>query len=92
MYFPGAFDAESQKAITDNLPPEKRIVVENIDALKFACNAVDLDRHVFMNGASDSLRNKLEDAGFKPVITPLSEFMKAGGAAKCLTLKLIEKA
>jgi hypothetical protein len=24
------------------------------------------------------------------VITPLSEFMKAGGAAKCLTLKLFE--
>jgi len=23
------------------------------------------------------------------VITPLSEFMKAGGAAKCLTLKLV---
>ena len=29
-------------------------------------------------------------AGFTPILTPLSEFLKSGGAAKCLTLKLIE--
>jgi len=37
-----------------------------------------------------NLQTRLRNAGFTPVITPLSEFMKAGGAAKCLTLKLIE--
>ena len=44
-----------------------------------------------MNGASEELQNRLKQIGFKPIITPLSEFMKAGGAAKCLTLKTIEK-
>jgi N-dimethylarginine dimethylaminohydrolase len=44
-----------------------------------------------MNGASDALQSRLRQAGFTPVIAPLSEFMKAGGAAKCLTLKIIEK-
>jgi N-dimethylarginine dimethylaminohydrolase len=69
---------------------DKRIAVEEADALKFCCNAVDLDGHIFMNDASDNLQTRLHGAGFMPVITPLSEFMKAGGAAKCLTLKLVE--
>jgi N-dimethylarginine dimethylaminohydrolase len=29
-------------------------------------------------------------AGFEVIQTPLSEFMKAGGSAKCLTLRLDE--
>ncbi len=61
-----------------------------MDALKFCCNAVDLNAHVIMNDASDDLQQRLRNAGFTPDLTPLSEFMKAGGAAKCLTLKLIE--
>jgi N-dimethylarginine dimethylaminohydrolase len=51
---------------------------------------VDLNGCVIMNDASENLQNRLLSAGFTPVITPLSEFMKAGGAAKCLTLKLVE--
>ena len=43
-----------------------------------------------MNDASENLQNRLRSASFTPVITPLWEFMKAGGAAKCLTLKLVE--
>ena len=72
------------------VPEEKRIAVEEGDALQFCCNAVDLDGHVFMNGASEDLQSRLRRAGFTPVIVSLSEFMKAGGAAKCLTLKLVE--
>jgi arginine dihydrolase len=33
----------------------------------------------------------LQAAGFTVVVTPLSEFHKAGGTAKCLTLKLHEE-
>lgn len=90
MYFPDAFDAAGQKAIEDIVPSQKRIAVDAEDAQKFACNAVDLEGHVFLNGASEGLQERLRQAGFNPVITPLSEFMKAGGAAKCLTLKTIE--
>ncbi|MGA9526853.1 MAG: arginine deiminase-related protein [Terriglobales bacterium] len=91
MYFPAAFDGDGQKAIAEIVPAEKRIEVDAADAELFCCNAVDLNRQVFMNGASDSLKARLRGAGFTPVITPLSEFMKAGGAAKCLTLKLREE-
>lgn len=91
LYFPPAFDEAGRQVIAALAPAEKRIEVEEEDALQFVCNAVDLNRHVFMNAASESLQSRLRKAGFTPVLTPLSEFMKSGGSAKCLTLKLNEK-
>jgi N-dimethylarginine dimethylaminohydrolase len=90
LYFPAAFDTQSRALIESLVPPDKHIVVDEDDALKFCCNAVELNLHVFMNDASENLQNRLRNANFTPVITPLSEFIKAGGAAKCLTLKLVE--
>jgi len=91
LYFPAAFDAASREIIETLVPADKRIAVTESDALKFCCNAVDLEEHIFMNDASEELQQLLRAAGFTPVIMPLSEFMKAGGAAKCLTLKLVEE-
>lgn len=88
MYYPPAFDAASLKQIGLRVPEEKRIGVCEADALQFACNAVELDGRIILNGASDALQARLRAAGFAPVLTPLSEFLKAGGTAKCLTLKL----
>jgi N-dimethylarginine dimethylaminohydrolase len=34
------------------------------------------------------LHRLLKTLGYDPVETPLSEFVKAGGSAKCLTLRL----
>ena len=90
MYYPPAFDAASLEAIAHRVPEEKRIRVGEADALQFACNAVDLDGSVIMNGATQELQARLRAAGFTPVLTPLSEFLKAGGTAKCLTLMLHE--
>ena len=90
LYFPAAFDAAARALIETLVPEDKRLAVDESDALKFCCNAVDLNGHVLMNGASEHLQTRLRDVGFTPVITPLSEFMKAGGGAKCLTLKLVE--
>ncbi len=90
VYYPPAFDAASRQAIAELVPAEKRIEVGEDDARLFACNAVEVNGRVVMNGASEDLRRRLRAAGFKPVLTDLSEFIKAGGAAKCLTLKLPE--
>jgi len=90
MYFPAAFAPESLALIEELVPQDKRIVVAEEDAAQFACNTVELGDQVFMNGASDALQAKLRAAGFNPNPTPLSEFLKAGGTAKCLTLKLVE--
>lgn len=88
MYFPAAFDAASRKAIEAIVCEERRICVTEADAEAFCCNAVALDDTVLMNAASAALQDRLRQAGLTPVTTPLTQFMKAGGAAKCLTLNL----
>ncbi len=90
LYYPAAFDAASQATIRALIPDAKRLEVAEADAVHFACNAVNLGRHVILNHASDALQATLRGAGFTPILTPLAEFLKSGGAAKCLTLKLVE--
>jgi lysine-ketoglutarate reductase/saccharopine dehydrogenase-like protein (TIGR00300 family) len=90
LYYPPAFDSYSNRVIEMRIPEEKRIIVEEPDAVCFACNAVNVGSTIVMNQISDGLRNKLVKAGFNVTETPLSEFLKAGGAAKCLTLRVTE--
>jgi lysine-ketoglutarate reductase/saccharopine dehydrogenase-like protein (TIGR00300 family) len=90
LYYPPAFDTYSNRLIELRVPLEKRIAISEADAVNFACNTVNIDRIVVMNKVSDSLNKTLADRGFTVVETPLTEFLKAGGAAKCLTLKVIE--
>jgi lysine-ketoglutarate reductase/saccharopine dehydrogenase-like protein (TIGR00300 family) len=90
LYYPPAFDTYSNRLIELRVPAEKRIAIDEVDAVNFACNTVNIERVVVMNKASDSLKQTLGDRGFTVVETPLTEFLKAGGAAKCLTLRLTE--
>ena len=90
LYYPGAFDEASRAAIEARIPAAKRIAIEEDDALSFACNAVNIDSTVVVNRASAGFVKSLARHGFQVVQTPLSEFMKAGGSAKCLTLRLDE--
>lgn len=90
LYYPPAFDSYSNRLIEMRVPAEKRIAIAEADAVNFACNAVNIDSVVVMNKASDSLKGRLTAAGFQVVETPLAEFLKAGGAAKCLTLRVTE--
>ena len=69
---------------------DKLLAVEKVEAQHFACNAVNIGEMVFLNQASDPLKARLMLNGFKVREVNLSEFLKAGGSAKCLTLKLIE--
>ena len=90
MYHPPAFDYDSCTAIESRIPAHKRIVVDTIDAGHFACNAINIDDQVFLHKASDSLKASLRLAGFDVHEVELTEFLKAGGSAKCLSLKLNE--
>ena len=90
LYYPPAFDAYSNRLIEMRVPPEKRIAIEEADAANFACNAVNIDQVVVMYKASDALKKRMAALGFELVETPLTEFLKAGGAAKCLTLRVTE--
>ena len=88
LYYPGAFDANSRAAIERRVAPEHRIAVDEEDATKFCCNAVALHGALLLNDASPALCEHLRAKNLEPVLLPLSEFIKAGGAAKCLTLRI----
>jgi N-dimethylarginine dimethylaminohydrolase len=90
LYFPPAFDEESRATIERRIPAARRIAIGEEDALAFACNAVNIDATVVVNRATAAFVKALATHGFEVVQTPLSEFMKAGGSAKCLTLRLDE--
>lgn len=85
-YYPPAFDEYARRVIEANVP--RRLEVTPEEAARFACNAVVLGRHVALNTGCPQFEAALRDWGFHPHLTPLDEFLKAGGSAKCLTLYL----
>ena len=90
LYYPPAFDAYSNRLIEMRVPEAKRIAIAEPDAVTFACNAVNVEEIVILNQASDDLKQRLTNVGFRVIETPLTEFLKAGGASKCLTLRVTE--
>jgi N-dimethylarginine dimethylaminohydrolase len=86
IYFPPAFDDYGRRVLAANIPT--LFPVEELEARSFACNAVVIGRTVITNEGCPALHAALLKAGFTPVATPLGEFVKAGGSAKCLTLRL----
>ncbi len=92
LYHPPAFDFESRMKIETRVPPHKRIICDTLDAGNFACNAVNVGLEVFVHKMSEPLKARLMLAGFRVHEIDLSEFLKSGGSAKCLTLKLTEPA
>jgi N-dimethylarginine dimethylaminohydrolase len=85
-YYPPAFDSYA-RTVLDNLPGEK-ILINDHDALRFGGNAVVVGDTIAMNTGCESLRSELKAHGFTVYETDMSEFLKSGGAAKCLTLLL----
>ncbi len=88
MYFPEAFDNPSLRRIESFYPLAKRILVGEADAVRFACNAVNVGRTIIVNRVSPALSQQLASRGFRVIEVDLSEFLKAGGAAKCLVMTL----
>ncbi|MEX2174714.1 MAG: arginine deiminase-related protein, partial [Pirellulaceae bacterium] len=86
IWFPGAFDDYGQRALAEVVP--SLIPVAPEEAQSFACNAVVVGKHVVTTTGCPQLHRDLAARGYRPIETPLSEFIKAGGSAKCLTLRL----
>lgn len=90
MYFPEAFTPEGNACIEARVTADKRLAVPEEDAARFTCNAVNIGRKVILNDASEGTLAWLAARGFEVLKTPLTEFMRSGGAAKCLSLRLNE--
>jgi N-dimethylarginine dimethylaminohydrolase len=88
LYHPDAFHPTSRSEIERRVPAALRIPVAAGDAADFACNSVSVGGEVFMHRASPQLTVELARAGYRVHEIELGEFLKAGGSAKCLTLRL----
>ena len=82
-----AFSSQSVNKIKNEFS-DRIIWVSDQDANNFACNAVNIGNDIILNKASDELKAELSKNNFSVIEVDVSEFIKAGGACKCLTLEL----
>ncbi len=89
IYYPAAFDPYARQVIESNF--SDRIELTEEEALQFVANAIVIDKHYIQpRGGEKNLRAALEARGYKVHEFEMSEFLKAGGATKCLVLKLMQ--
>lgn len=88
LYFRDAFDASSLARIEAAYAPEKRIAVTEAEATQFACNVISQGRHLIMGTVKGSLPERLGALGFQVEQVELSEFLRGGGSAKSLVLRI----
>jgi N-dimethylarginine dimethylaminohydrolase len=88
MYLPGAFTAAGLAAIRERVAPEERIGIAIDDGRRLAANAVAVGSTLIMSGCGRRLRAQLAERGYEVATTPLSSFLRSGGSAFCLTLRL----
>lgn len=88
MYVPQAFTAEGRAAIAARVPASERIEIADHDATQLCANAVCIGDDLVMSSCSDRLRGELAERGYRVVTTPLTAFLRSGGSAFCLTLRL----
>ncbi len=86
IYFPGAFDEYGRSVLQSRI--EQLIEVGADEAASFSCNAVVVGKTVVLNDGAPRLAEALRKLGFDVKPLCLTEFIKAGGSAKCLTLRL----
>jgi N-dimethylarginine dimethylaminohydrolase len=88
IYYPQAFTPAALAAIEAHVAPEQRIALDRADAERFAANAVCIHKTIVLSSCSAALRAALEERGYAVVQTPLHAFLRSGGSACCLTLRL----
>lgn len=88
IYYPSAFTPEALDLIHTHVAPAQRIALSAADAARFAANCVAFDGVIVMSSCSAALRRTLEARGYAVVATPLHAFLRSGGSACCLTLRL----
>lgn len=86
-YYPEAFDWYARRVIQEHF---QAVPVSPEEALKFACNSIVLGKKLVMPAGCPNLRFMLEEQGYTVFEVPMTEFIKSGGACKCLALCLID--
>jgi N-dimethylarginine dimethylaminohydrolase len=88
MFVPEAFTAQGLTRIHERVAPSHRIEVPMEDACHLAANAVCVGDTIVMSRCGDRLHRRLSERGYHVISTPLPSFLRSGGSAFCLTLRL----
>ncbi|MBV9933082.1 MAG: amidinotransferase [Actinobacteria bacterium] len=83
---PSGWDSYARRVL-EALVPEA-IVLGDDDALAFTANSVVVGTNVVMPSCPPEVGRQLEAWGFDIAVCDVSEFLKAGGGCRCLTLAL----
>lgn len=83
IWWPKAFTPNSQQIMQKQL---QLFALPENEAKKFACNAVVIKETVIIPAGCPVTESHLKTLGYKVISCEMSEFIKAGGACKCLTL------
>lgn len=88
VYF-DAFDEASQKLIRSVFSDPIELTEE--EGRNFTCNSHILHhlKTVIMNGRSPRVAAELEKRGYKVLVSPTDEFLKAGGSVACMKMALV---
>jgi N-dimethylarginine dimethylaminohydrolase len=88
-YYPGAFTPQSLAALRALVAQMGIAAYEasELEAVTFCCNAVGVRSWIVADSVGAGLRDYLAASGFHVQQTPLSEFRKSGGSARCLVLR-----
>lgn len=85
LIYAEALSEASIKELTNNM---ELIYVNKEEALRFACNAVVHNKIVIIPSGCPVTTKELQKRNFTVVETEMTQFMKAGGAAKCCSLRV----
>jgi N-dimethylarginine dimethylaminohydrolase len=85
IWYPQAFTKESQKSMAENI---ELIPVVEEEAKRFACNAVVINNNVILPNLCPQISAALKERNYITHACDMTEFLKSGGACKCLTLRI----
>ncbi|MCB9799432.1 MAG: amidinotransferase [Candidatus Omnitrophica bacterium] len=86
VFYPEAFAPYAQLTLFETV--KDPVEVPQQEALRFACNLIAFEKQIIMPQGCPQTASALTDRGYEVHQLDFSEFMKAGGAAKCLVLKI----
>jgi len=88
-FYDKAFDRKSVDTIKEFF--KYAIAVSDEEALSFSLNSVVIDHTVVTNAKAKRFNDRVSSEGLKTISLDMSEFIKSGGAVKCLTNELWEE-
>ena len=89
IWYPPAFSDYSRMVI-ESWYEGRDIKVTDEDAALFACNSVSVGSTIISPIITPFLNQTLISRGYTVVQCDMSQFLKSGGACKCLTIEVVE--